>query len=110
VHLARAQQDEHWVTAFTGRFFVEAVRSIRRAKRELRRLMVPTLVLQAGDDYLICPEESRRFFDLIPHPDKEFRLMEGLCHNLVAEPEMPQIAGYVAEWVGRHLRPRIGTT
>jgi alpha-beta hydrolase superfamily lysophospholipase len=99
VHLARAREDEHWVTSFTGRFFVEAVRSIRRARRELRRLQVPVLIMQAGEDYVICPDESRRFFDLIPNQDKEFRLMDGLCHNLVVEPEMPQIAGNIADWI-----------
>ncbi|HYG58863.1 MAG TPA: alpha/beta fold hydrolase [Symbiobacteriaceae bacterium] len=104
-HLCRARQDEHWVTAFTGRFLVEAVRSIRRARRELRRIRVPVLVMQAGEDYLICPNESRRFFEQIAHPDKEFRLMEGLCHNLVAEPEMPQIAHSISEWMERRIAP-----
>lgn len=106
-HLARAQQDEHWVTAFTGRFYMEAVRSIRRARQELRKLRIPVLIMQAGDDRLICPEESRRFFDLIPHPDKEFKLLDGLCHNLVAEPEMPDLAREISAWLDDHLRPRL---
>jgi alpha-beta hydrolase superfamily lysophospholipase len=105
-HLSRAQDDEHWVTQFTGRFYVEAVRSIYKARREMGRLQVPALIMQAGDDYLVCPEESRRFYDRIAHPDKEFRLLEGLCHNLVAEPEMPQIAREIALWIDRHL-PRL---
>ncbi|MFZ5814567.1 MAG: alpha/beta hydrolase [Bacillota bacterium] len=105
LHLERARQDEHWVTAFTGRFLLAAVRSIRRAKRELAGLQVPVLMLQAGDDFLICPEESRRFFERIPHPDKEFRLLEGLCHNLVAEPEMPEIARQVSDWIEARIQP-----
>lgn len=105
-HLERAQADEHWVTTFTGRFYLEAVKSIRRARRELAQIQVPVLMMQAGDDYLICPEESRRFFERVGHPDKEFRLLEGLCHNLVAEPEMPQIAGGIADWINQHLDPQ----
>lgn len=105
-HLKRAQEDEHWVTAFTGRFYVQAVRSIKKAWRELQKLRVPVLIMQAGEDYVICPEESRRFFERIAHPDKEFRLLEGLCHNLVAEPEMPQIARSIAEWVERRMQTR----
>lgn len=104
-HLNRAEQDEHWVTAYTARFYLEAVRSIRRAKRELRKINTPVLIMQAGDDYLICPEESRNFCERIGHPDKEFRLLEGLCHNLVAEPEMPHIAAQIAEWMDRRIRP-----
>jgi len=106
LHLERAQQDECWVTAYTGRFYVEAVRSIRKAWRELTRLSVPVLVMQAGEDHLICPAESRRFFDRIRHPQKEFRLLEGLCHNLVAEPEMPEVAGSIASWIRDQLRLR----
>jgi alpha-beta hydrolase superfamily lysophospholipase len=102
-HLARAQEDEHWVNTFTGRFYVQAVRSIKKAWRELRHLKVPVLIMQAGEDYLICPEESRRFFERIGHPDKEFRLLNGLCHNLVAEPEMPDIAGAIGDWVSRRV-------
>lgn len=103
-HLERAQEDEHWVTAFTGRFYFEAVKSIRRAWRELAGIQVPVLIMQAGEDYLICPEESRRFYQRVGHPDKEFRLLEGLCHNLVAEPEMPQIAGAISEWIDQRIR------
>ncbi len=105
IHLQRASQDEHWVSSFTGRFLLGAVRSIRRAKWEVSRLQTPVLIMQAGNDYLICPEESRRFFERIPHPDKEFRLLKGLCHNLVAEPEMPEIASQVADWIEEHTSP-----
>lgn len=105
LHLQRAQEDEHWVTAFTGRFLLGAVRSIKKAKRELAQLHLPVLVLQAGDDFLICPEESRRFFEQIPHPDKEFHLLEGLCHNLVAEPEMPEIARQIGDWMEARIHP-----
>jgi len=106
LHLERAQKDEHWVTAFTGRFYMQAVRSIRKAWRELKRIRVPVLIMQAGEDYVICPDASRRFFQQVAHPDKEFRLLEGLCHNLVAEPEMPQIARSIAEWIEKRTQPR----
>jgi alpha-beta hydrolase superfamily lysophospholipase len=105
LHVKRAQEDEHWVHRFTGRFLLNTVLSIKQAKRELSRLKLPVLMLQAGDDALICPEESRRFFERIPHPDKEFRLLPGLCHNLVAEPEMPEIASLVAAWMEARIHP-----
>lgn len=107
-HIARAREDEHWVSSFTGRFLLGTVRSIRQASREIGRLQMPVLFLQAGDDFLTCPEESRRFFERIPHPDKEFRLLEGLCHNLVVEPEMPEISRQVAEWIEARIHPAFG--
>ena len=107
LHIERASQDEHWVTTYTARFHLETVRSIRRARREIQRLRVPVLFMQAGNDHLVCPVESRRFFDLIRSPDKEFRLLEGLCHNLVAEPEMPDIARESARWMEGRIRSHI---
>lgn len=97
------RQDEHWVTTYTARFHLGTVRSIRRARKEVQRVKVPVLMLQAGDDFLVCPTESRRFFEAIRYPDKEFRLLDGLCHNLVAEPEMPQIAADIAAWINKHV-------
>lgn len=105
VHIERAGQDENWVTAFTARFYVETLRSLRRAWREAPHIQVPVLILQAGADELVCPEASRRFSARIGHPDVEFRLLEGLGHNLVAEPEMPAIARRIAQWIG-HRIPR----
>ena len=98
-----AKQDEHWVRTFTARFHLGTVRSIRQARKEIRHVHVPVLMLQAGDDFLVCPTESRRFFDAIRYPDKEFRLLDGLCHNLVAEPEMPQIAADIAAWIDERV-------
>lgn len=104
-HVARAGEDEYWVTSYTARFYLGMAWSIMQAKRELRRLKVPALVLQAGEDYLVCAEESRRFFERIGHPDREFRLLEGLCHNLVVEPEMPEIARQIGQWIDRRIQP-----
>lgn len=106
-HLDRAMHDEHWVTSYTARFYVETVRSIKRAWREVPRIQAPVLILQAEQDYVICPEESQRFFERIGHPDKEFRLLEGLYHNLVAEPEMPSIATEVAAWMSERAKLRL---
>lgn len=107
LHLDRAQADEHWVTSFTARFHVQTVLSIKKAWREMRRLTVPTLFLQAGEDHLVCPTESHRFFERIACADKEFRLLDGLCHNLVAEPEMPDLARSIADWMAARCRPTL---
>jgi len=102
-HLERAQQDERWVTTFTARFYVETIRSVARAWREAKRIQIPVLILQAGADELVCADTSRRFSQRIGHPDVEYRLLEGLAHNLVAEPEMPEIARTISDWIDRHL-------
>lgn len=104
-HLERARQDETWVTTYTARFYLETLRSLRKAWREARGIRIPVLILHGGADQLVCPEASRRFSRRIGHPDVEFRLLEGLGHNLVAEPEMPEIARQIAQWIDRRIPP-----
>lgn len=99
VHCERAAADEHYVTHYTAKFYLEALRSVRRAYADMARVQVPALVLMSGEDHLVCDQTARRYFERIAHPDKEFRLLPGLMHNLVAEPEMPQVAQMVAEWI-----------
>jgi len=99
VEIAGALQDERWVRAYTPRFHFATLRSLKAARHEIARLELPVLFLQAGEDQLVCPAESRRVFDLIPAPDRQFRLLQGLSHNLVAEPEMPDVAQEICDWI-----------
>lgn len=102
-HLERAGKDPTWTTAYTPRFYMETLRSIKRAKREVARLGLPVLMLQGAEDYMVDPEENRRIFDRMTAPDRSFRLLEGLYHNLVAEPEMPEVASQVADWIEERI-------
>lgn len=102
-HLERAGQDPTWTTAYTPRFYIETLRSIRRAKQELLRLGLPVLILQGAEDYMVDPDENRRLFDRMGARDRSFQLLEGLYHNLVAEPEMDEVAGQVADWIAARI-------
>ncbi len=110
VEIEGALQDERWVRAYTPRFHFATLRSLRLARREVLRLTLPVLFLQAAEDQLVCPVESRRVFDLIPSEDREFRLLEGLSHNLVAEPEMPEVAQSICEWIQARISPEAQTS
>lgn len=102
-HVERAAQDECWVTSYTPRFYLATLRSVARARRELPQVRVPVLVLMAGADRLVCAQAARRFFDLVAAADKEFRVLPGLYHNLVVEPEMPEVAQLVVDWAAARM-------
>lgn len=103
-HLERAGKDPTWTTAFTARFYLETVRSIQRAKRELARMLdLPVLILQAAEDYMCDPEENRRIYERMRARDRDFRLLPGLYHNLVAEPEMEAVATQVTDWIAERV-------
>lgn len=97
-HLERVAQDEYWVRRFTAGFYVEMLRSIRSALAEVKQLSLPVLMLQAGEDYLVSPEANREIFHTMDSPDMAFRLIPGLYHNMIVEPEMPMVAEIIADW------------
>jgi len=103
VEIAGALQDECWVRAYTPRFHFATLQSLRLVRREIAHLRLPVLFLHAENDQLVCPAESQKFFDLIPAKDRQFRLLKGLSHNLVAEPEMPEVAQEICDWVSRRI-------
>lgn len=101
-HLERAEADEYWVRAYTPRYYLETWRSIRRAFREAPRIRLPVLVLAPEQDYLVDSRAAAAFVRRLGSPDKEFRILPGVYHNVVADPEMPRIAEAIAAWM--HLR------
>lgn len=102
-HNQRAGEDPSWVQAYTARFYIATARSVRRARHEMRQVVVPVLILQGGEEFLVDPRKSQRYFAEIGSKDKEYRQLPGLYHNLVVEPEMPEVVGLLDEWISRRL-------
>src|SRR5690349_7254811 len=44
------------------------------------KIRVPTLVLRGEFDGIASMEDLLKFFALLPHPDKQFTVMEGISH------------------------------
>lgn len=98
-HLEAIDGDPHWVLAFTARFYWATLSSVSRAFKEMRQITCPVLVLQGGEDYIIDVKAGRRYFDQLASTDKEFRVLSGVYHNLIAEQEMPELAVEIAAWI-----------
>ncbi len=98
-HLEAIDRDPHWVGAFSARFYWATLASLSKAFKEMRRITCPVLVLQGGVDHIVDPGAGRRYFDQLASVDKEFRILPGVYHNLIAEPEMPQLALEIAAWI-----------
>ncbi len=81
------------------------------ATANVNRVHVPTLVVHGGDDRLIPPDCSEV---LATVPGVERRVYPGLRHEMLNEPEGPQVAADIAVWIGVHLgvetngRPIVG--
>ncbi|MCG0239880.1 MAG: lysophospholipase [Firmicutes bacterium] len=106
-HGERTAADESWVRRYTPRFWLAAWRSIRRAFREAPRVRLPVLILVPEHDYLVDSRAAAAYFRRLGSPDREFRVVPRAYHNLVADPEMPDLARQVADWIrARSRQPR----
>lgn len=84
----------------TARLGAELMSAMKRAGRELDRLRLPTLVIHGGADTLVPPSVSEPLGSL---PGVERRVLPGLCHETLNEPDGPEVVAGIVAW----LRARI---
>ena len=88
------------VFATTVHYGTELFRAMDRVRREATRLTVPTLVLHGASDTIVPPQSTAFLADL---PGVERRVFPALRHELLNEPEGPEIIRDVVTWIDRHL-------
>ena len=66
----------------TTRWLTETEAAHVTALDEAQRLETPIYIQQAGDDKLVCPESSKRFYDLINFNEKAFTRYPKLFHEI----------------------------
>ncbi len=81
-----------------SRWYTEVLGAMERALLDARRLTVPTLVLQAGDDKLVSASASRRWAAAGPADLLTYEEVEGAYHELFFEPDGERHARRVLEW------------
>lgn len=84
----------------SSRLGAELFDAMEWARRHVDRLDVETLVLHGGDDELV-PTESSEILGGLPGVDR--RVFPGLRHEVLNEPEGPDILGDMVEWVRNRI-------
>ncbi|MEX1126893.1 MAG: lysophospholipase [Acidimicrobiia bacterium] len=64
------------------------------------RIEIPTLVLQGGADTIVPPQSTAILGEV---PGVERRLHPGLRHEILNEPEGPEIVAEIVAWISDHL-------
>jgi lysophospholipase len=90
----------HRTTTGLGRVLLDGQ---ERAITDVGRLRIPTLVVHGGDDRLI-PSACSEILATVPGVER--RVYPGLRHEMLNEPEGPQVAADIAVWIGSHLETR----
>jgi alpha-beta hydrolase superfamily lysophospholipase len=80
----------------TTRLGAELFKAMKRGRGQLARLHVPTLVMHGGADDLVPTVTSE---PLAAIPGVERRVLPGLRHETLNEPEGPQVVAQIVAWL-----------
>lgn len=86
----------------TMQFASECFRAMDESQKGLEALRLPTWVGHGGDDTLVPPPISERLAAL---PNVERELFVGLRHEILNEPEGPEIVAKIIAFLERTIRP-----
>ena len=84
----------------TARLGAQLFSAMKRARSELTRLNVPTLVIHGGADTLVPTTVSESLAGL---PGVERRVLPGLRHETLNEPEGPDVVAQIVAWLRANL-------
>ena len=89
-----------------GKFPAETIVALDRAGRgfpgRLPGLRLPLLIMHGADDRLTPPDGSLLVDRLASSEDKTLRLYDGLRHEILNEPEGPEILSEIVAWLDEH--------
>jgi alpha-beta hydrolase superfamily lysophospholipase len=84
----------------TTRLGAQFLSAMKRARAQLDRLHVPTLVIHGGADCLVPTAVSEPLARL---PGVERRVLPDLRHETLNEPEGPEVVAGIVEWLRAHV-------
>ena len=81
------------------RFFTEFKWAIRNAHERAAEIVLPILVLQAGDDRLVDARATESFVQQLGSERKELQLYAGFFHEIFNEPEKNRVFADLERWL-----------
>lgn len=72
-------------------------------QQNLSKIRVPFLVLHGTVDQVTDPKASQKLYIEASSTDKSIRLLQGLLHDLLFEPERQSIISDIIEWINSRL-------
>ena len=57
----------------------------KRIVNDAYHIYVPTQVLSSGNDFVVFQKPQKEFYEKLPHPNKEFHILDGFFHDTLGE-------------------------
>ncbi len=87
----------------TAGLYKELCGALAQADSTATKLTVPTLLLQAGEDFIVSKKASIDFYHKISSSDKELEVYEGFYHEILNEVQRSQVFSRIAAWLSKHF-------
>lgn len=98
-HELRVRNAPHYISAFTFRFLHQLGTLIESSSHVAAKLETPCLVLAAGQDVFLRPEQIIAWFDRLAAPDKTFRLYPDAFHLLWNDWDKDLVLSDILGWL-----------
>jgi len=88
---------------YSARLISEFIKAIENLQRQVSAISIPALVMHGEADTLTAPEGSREFFENISSEDKALKMLPGVYHEILNEPEGCQLMSDMKAWINERL-------
>ena len=88
----------------TSRWFTEILTAHLNISKRAAEIKLPILIFQAGDDRIVSAADTEAVFEKINSPNKVYHLYPGLYHELLNEPEGPEILARIIQWLNAQIK------
>lgn len=78
-------RDDQIARAISVRMLLGLYQAADRIIEDAQHIFVPTQVLCSGSDFVVKQAPQREFYQKLPHPQKEFHVLEGFYHDTLGE-------------------------
>ncbi|MCH7389897.1 bifunctional alpha/beta hydrolase/class I SAM-dependent methyltransferase [Acinetobacter dispersus] len=77
--------DPQIAKAISVRMLLGLYASSERIVNDAQNIFVPTQVLSSGSDFVVFRKPQQQFYAKLPHPRKEFHILDGFYHDTLGE-------------------------
>lgn len=88
------------------RYYNELLHAQITAMREASTIRLPLLILHGGIDPVADPSASVEFVEKLSSADKEVRVLTGLYHEILNEPERDEVIRQIVDWLERQINKK----
>ncbi|MBJ9986682.1 bifunctional alpha/beta hydrolase/class I SAM-dependent methyltransferase [Acinetobacter sp. S40] len=79
------ESDPQIAKAISVRMLLGLYNTSKRIVEDAQNIFIPTQILCSGSDFVVEQKPQRLFYERLPHPQKEFHILEGFYHDTLGE-------------------------